>query len=103
MTVFPQASLDQSKPACIDADSGESLSYRTLEARANQGARLLRGLGLKRGDVMAVLMQNCFEVFEIGWAAQRIGLYLTAISPKLSAADIRYIIEDSGAKVLIAS
>jgi long-chain acyl-CoA synthetase len=103
MAIFPLEALEQDKPACIDADSGETLSFRDLDSRANQGARLLRSLGLRPGDVLALLVHNCFEVFEIAWAAQRIGLYLTSISSKLSATDVRYILEDSGAKVLISS
>jgi long-chain acyl-CoA synthetase len=91
------------KPACVDADTGRVPSYGSLEERANQGARLLRSLGLGRGDVIATLLLNSFEVFEIAWAAQRIGLYLTSISTKLSTSDVGYIVGDSGAKLLIAS
>ncbi|MEA3175898.1 MAG: long-chain acyl-CoA synthetase [Gammaproteobacteria bacterium] len=103
MAIFPATGVEQNKPACIDADSCQILSFRTLDERANQGARLLRRLELEPSDVLAVLLPNCFEVFAIAWAAQRTGLYLTTISPKLSAADIRYILQDSGAKVLITS
>jgi long-chain acyl-CoA synthetase len=103
MHPISHAFSDPDKPACIDAESGQRLSYRTLNERANQGAHLLRALGLSRGDVVATLLHNCFEVFEVGWAAQRIGLYLTSISTKLSPADIGYIVDDSGARLLIAS
>src|SRR5207302_1552859 len=37
------------------------------------------------------------------WAAQRSGLYFTPISTQLGAAEVRYILSDSGASVLIAS
>jgi long-chain acyl-CoA synthetase len=98
----PMASFSD-KPACVGAKSGSILTYRALDELANQGAHLLRALGLTRGDVIAVLLDNGFDIFEIAWAAQRIGLYLTTISTKLSAADISYIIEDSGAQIVIAS
>jgi len=103
MHIIAHAISSPDRPACIDADSGAALSFRSLDDRANQGARFLRSLGLQRGDVIATLLCNSFEFFEIAWAAQRIGLYLTGISTKLSATDIAYIIRDSGAKVLIAS
>ena len=103
MNILWQANIDAEKPACINADSGQWLSYRTLDERANQGAHLLRRLGLERGAVIATLLLNCSEIFEIAWATQRSGLYLTTISTKLTPADIRYIIDDSGAQVLIAS
>jgi long-chain acyl-CoA synthetase len=100
---YRHALTDPGKAACIEPDSGRLLTYRMLNRRANQGARLLRALGLKRGDVIATVLPNSQEVFEIAWAAQRIGLYLTTISTKLSAADAGYILDDSGARILIAA
>lgn len=92
-----------SKPAIIMATSGETIDYVTLEAASNQSAHALRNLGLARGDIVATLFDNGPEVFLFGLAAQRTGLYLTSISNKLSAADIRYILEDCGGKILVAS
>ena len=98
---FAQTSPE--KPALIDADTGKSLSYRQLNEQANQAAHALRRLGLKRGDVVAVLLENGFDIFEIAWAAQRSGLYITSISTKFTASDVGYIVLDSGARLLIAS
>jgi long-chain acyl-CoA synthetase len=89
------------KPACIMAATGEILTYGVLDRRANQGAHLFRSLGINRGDVIAILLDNSLDNFEIAWAAQRAGLYLTSISTKLSPADIGYILADSGAKLFI--
>jgi len=91
------------KPACIMATSGDVMTYGELERRANQGAHLFRSLGLQRGDCVAVVLENSFEVFEIAWAAQRCGLYLTSISNKSSPGDLAYIVNDSSARLLIAS
>jgi long-chain acyl-CoA synthetase len=85
------------------AGGGAALNFRELDARSNQSARALRRIGLTRGDVVATLFGNAPEVFIFGWAAQRIGLYATAISTKLSDKDVSYIVGDSGAKVLIVS
>ena len=38
------------------AGSGEAITYRDLDRRSNQGARLFRALGLKAGDHIAYLM-----------------------------------------------
>ena len=91
------------KPALIMARSGETVTYRELEARSNQGARLLRSLGLKRGDAIALLMDNNARYIEICFAAQRSGLFYTAMSSRLSAQEAEYIIRDCGAKALIVS
>lgn len=92
-----------SKPAIIMAATGEIVEYASLEARSNQIAHRLRAFGLKRGDVVATLFDNGPEVFIFGLAAQRVGLFQTSISNKLSAADIAYILDDCGAALLVAS
>jgi long-chain acyl-CoA synthetase len=96
------ASLTPDKPAVIMATSGETVSYAQLDARSNQGAQLFRQLGLQRGDVIALLLDNCPELFEIVWAAQRAGLYYVCISTRLTAAEVGFILDDSDAQVLIA-
>ncbi|WP_282183232.1 AMP-binding protein [Niveispirillum sp. SYP-B3756] len=91
------------KPACIMADSGEVLRYDELDRQANQAAHRLRALGLHRGDVLAVMIDNEAALFPLAWAAQRTGLHLTSVSTKSSVADLAYILNDCGAKVLVAS
>src|SRR5215212_270942 len=78
------------------AGSGKAITYRELDELSNQGAHLFRALGLKPGDHIALLMENC-------WAAQRSGLYYTAISRYLTPDEIAYIAEDCGAKVFITT
>ena len=97
------AALTPGKPALIYPARGFMMDYATLEAQSNQGAHLLRELGLKRGDVIAMLFGNGPEVFITSWAAQRSGLYATSISNRLSAPDVAYIIQDSGARLLIVA
>ena len=85
------------------AKSGASITYRQLDERSNQGAHLFRALGLKRGDHIAFLIENTLAFMEICWAAQRSGLYYTAISRYLTADEIAYIVKDCGAKILITT
>ncbi|KAA9018237.1 acyl-CoA synthetase [Sphingobium limneticum] len=99
----PFAISDPDRPAIILPATDQTVTYGQLEAAANRGAHLLRALGCVRGDGIALLMDNEAAIFELSWAAQRIGLYLTSISTKLSAADIAYILRDSGARILVAS
>ncbi|HEV2563073.1 MAG TPA: acyl-CoA synthetase [Rhizomicrobium sp.] len=89
------------KKAIIMASTGESLTYRQLEDRSNQGAQLFRKLGLKPGDVVAIFMENNIRFLEICWAAQRAGLYYTCISSRLTAGEVEYILRDCGAKAFI--
>lgn len=103
MHPFHHAQNQSDKAAYIMAGSGETVTYGQLDARSNQGAHLFRSLGLQRGDVIALMMENNARYFEIAWAAQRAGLYFVCVSTKLTAAEAQYILEDCGAKVFITS
>ena len=85
------------------AGTGKAITYRELDELSNQGAHLFRSLGLKAGDHIAFLMENRLAFMEICWAAQRAGLYYTAISRYLTADEIAYIVKDCGAKVFITT
>ena len=62
------------KIAYVIAETGLAVSFGELERGANQGAHLFRKLGLKRGDHIAILLENHPRFFQIVWAAQRSGL-----------------------------
>jgi len=83
--------------------SGESVSFAELEARANQGAHLLRARGIGVGDHIAILMENRREFLEICFAADRAGVYYTTVSTHLTGDEIAYILADCGARLLIVS
>ena len=85
------------------AGTGKAITYRELDELSNQGAQLFRSLGLKAGDHIALLMENRLAFMELCWAAQRSGLYYTAISRYLKQDEIDYIIGDCGAKVVITT
>ena len=91
------------KIAYIMADSGEAVTFQQLEAAANQAAHLFRSLGLQRGDHIAILLENHPRFLQICWAAQRAGLYYTAISWRLQQDEVSYIVNNCEAQVFIAS
>jgi len=94
----------ESKPdaiALIDAATGLSISYADLEARANRAAHALRRLGMRNGDAIAMCCDNRPEFLDIYWAAQRAGLVLVAVSSRLKASEIAYIVNDSSSRVLL--
>ena len=97
------AAATPDKPAYVMAGSGETVSYAELDVRANQGARLVRSLGLMPGDGVAVMMDNSPRFLEVVWAIERTGLYCTCLSSKLTPEEARYIIRDAGCRMLIAN
>lgn len=97
------AATHPDKTALIFQPSGIDLTYLELEQRVRQAAHLLQDLGVKQGDAIAFCIENSPEFFEIAWGAQRVGAIFTPMSTKLSADDMRYIVEDTGARVFILS
>src|SRR5580692_589503 len=97
------AQITPDKIAYQMAGSGKAISYRELDELSNQGAQLFRALGLREGDHIAFLIENRLAFMEICWAAQRSGLYYTAISRYLTQDEIAYIVKDCGARVVITS
>jgi long-chain acyl-CoA synthetase len=103
--MFPgtHAAVAPDRPAVIVAESGRTLTYRELDENSARLAAALHRLGLRRGDVIAMLSDNATEAFEIYWAAIRSGLYITAVNWHLAPEEAAYILSDSGARVVIAS
>ncbi|RHW22822.1 acyl-CoA synthetase [Nocardioides immobilis] len=97
------AATTPDKPAVIMAGSSEVVTYAELDDESRRLAVALHDLGLRKGDVVAMLSDNAAECFTIYWAALRSGLYLTAINSHLTPAEAAYIAEDCDAKVLISS
>lgn len=103
MHPYKHAETAPDKIAYLMADTGEKVTYGQLDERSNQIAQLFRSKGLKKGDTIALFASNSARYFEIAWGAQRSGLYFACISSRLSAPEVQYIVEDSGARFLIAS
>ena len=91
------------KPAYIMAASGETVTYRQLDQQSNRIAQLFRWLGLAAGDHIALFLENNPRFFEICWGAQRAGLIYTAISSRLTAPEVEYIVKDCGARLFVTS
>ena len=85
------------------AGSGKTVTYRELDDNSARLASALRALGLRPGDVIALVSDNSAEAFEIYWAALRSGLYITFVNWHLAPEEAAYILRDSGAQVVIAS
>src|SRR5215469_9281215 len=85
------------------ASSGETVTYGEYEAACNRVAQFLRSAGLKRGDHVAIFMENGPRMLEIEGGAERAGLYFTLINTYLAADEAAYIITNSQARLLFSS
>ncbi|MGO4326183.1 acyl-CoA synthetase [Cupriavidus sp. 2TAF22] len=91
------------KPAVINGTTGDLLTYQELDERSNRFAQYLYALGLRRGDHLAMVLENNIRCFEVCWAALRSGLLITPVNRYLTAPEAAYIIEDSNAQVVVTS
>ena len=91
------------KIAFAIAETGETVTFGQLEARSNQAAQLLRSCGIGPGDHIVLLAENCRQFLEICFAADRAGVYYTAISTHACEDDAAYITRNCGASLWIIS
>ncbi|GAA1097737.1 acyl-CoA synthetase [Tsukamurella spumae] len=96
------AELTPDKPAAIDADTGDTLTYARLNDESTRLAHHLHALGLRRGDTIAIVASNDLRIFCAYLAAIRSGLYVAAVNHHLTAGEVNYILEDCDARALFA-
>jgi len=77
------------------------MTFREWNARSCRLANALLGLGLRKGDRIAILAYNCVEWMEIYAATAKAGLVAVPINFRLVANEIRYIVENCEARALI--
>jgi long-chain acyl-CoA synthetase len=95
------ADVIPNKLAVVCRNTDKKCSYAQLNTRVNRLANGLIDIGLCRGDRLAILQHNCAEYVEAFFAAAKIGAPLVALDHRLVAREVLYILNDSGAKVLI--
>ncbi len=91
------------RPAVVLAGTGLVITYQELDERSNRIAHLLRDAGLRTGDHVALMMENGSEFLEVAWAAQRSGLYYTALNSHLRRNEAQHILDDCGATAFFIS
>ena len=80
---------------------GQNISYADLVLRANAHARGLVQLGIRKGDVVAMLCENCVSQVHIEFATARIGAVEVMLNTGLKGAFLAHQLRDSGAKIII--
>ena len=76
-------------------------TWRDWNARINQTAHALRGLGLRSGDKVAVMLHNCHQILEVVQAAVKTGIVTVPLNYRLRGREIQYILDNSDARALV--
>ncbi len=79
-----------------------TVDFKTLHQRANQAANALISLGCGPDDRVALMSLNSLEHYEIGNGLRRIGAVLVPVNYRLRGHEVAYVLNDSGARVIIA-
>ena len=75
-------------------------TYRSLADRVRRLCGALQGLGITKGDRLAILMYNCHRYFELYYATPEMGTLAVPLNTRLAAGEIAYILKDSGSNTL---
>ena len=97
------AAVPLDKPAVIETGSGAVRTYGELNDRSIRFARMLKGRGLRRGDRVAIFMENNLCYLDVVWATMRSGLYLTTVNGFLTAEEAGYIVDNADCRVVVTS
>lgn len=81
-------------------DCDRSFTFPETNRRVNQLAHRLMGLGLKKGDKVAVLMDNCVEIIELYLAVAKTGIIIVPINFRLVGREVEFIVNNSDAKAM---
>jgi acyl-CoA synthetase (AMP-forming)/AMP-acid ligase II len=93
------AELHADRTAIVD-DAG-AWSYRALQSRIARFANALRGLGLHRGDRVALLVPDVREYLEADYGIMSAGLVRLPLDPRLTRADVVALLRYAGAAALV--
>jgi len=97
------AALTPKNQAIYDVPNDRRISFAELDERVRRLANGLRGLGLDRGDRVAVLTKNCVEFQELFFAVGRAGLVLQPLNWRLATPALLGLIADAAPKVIITA
>ncbi|NEB02875.1 long-chain fatty acid--CoA ligase [Streptomyces sp. SID13726] len=93
--------LSQRPEAVVVVQEKQRLTVRELHERVNRLAAGLAELGVRRGDVVGLLLYNQPEFLELVYAAGRLGAVFLPLNYRLSEEEWRYILGHAQAKVLV--
>ncbi|PIF74787.1 acyl-CoA synthetase (AMP-forming)/AMP-acid ligase II [Variovorax sp. 54] len=88
--------------AALFASDTQSIAFAEMNRRANQLANALRSLDIGPGSRVAILGRSQVDCALLVFAAMKIGAACVPVNWRFSVEEIRFVLEDSGARVLIA-
>jgi long-chain acyl-CoA synthetase len=79
------------------------LTYAELDARANRAANALLALGVRAGDRLGIVLDNCVELLELYLAAMKTGIAAVPLSPLLRSEGLAALLTDAEVSALVVA
>jgi len=89
------------RPALIVGD--RSFSFEELQARSDRAAHGLVAAGVEPGDRVALYGPNCWEWLVAYYGIAKTGAVVIPINVMLTPDEVRFVVEDSGTRAVVAS
>jgi fatty-acyl-CoA synthase len=91
------------REALVESATGRRWTYAQLNADVDEVARGLLGLGVAKGDRVGIWAPNCAEWILIQYATAKLGAILVNINPAYRTHELKYALNQSGVKLLVAA
>ena len=91
------------KPFLFSETDNRQFTYKEFEAAVGRTASLLAANGIRKGDVVSLLLPNSVEYVIAYFACWQIGALAGPINSLLKAQEIEYVISNSEAKALLVN
>jgi acyl-CoA synthetase (AMP-forming)/AMP-acid ligase II len=96
-----RARIDSAALALVEGD--RRWTYAELNERVNRLAHVLAGEGVRRGDRIALLSQNCAAYIETELAAAKLGAIVAALNWRLAAPELAHCIRLAEPRVVLVA
>ena len=105
--ILTKQAASEDKTALIavasDGESAEEHSYSSLEKASNQFANVLQNLGTQKGDFAFVMITRVPAFYHVLFGCMKTGVVAMPGTNLLTAHDIEYRVNRSGAKIVIVT
>src|SRR6188474_984687 len=98
-----RVSQSPDKPFIFSEADGRSYSYLQFARAVNRLATLLSQKGIKKGDVVSLLLPNSVEYVIAYFACWQLGALAGPINSLLKSQEIAYVVSNSEAKALLVN
>jgi fatty-acyl-CoA synthase len=94
--------LSPDRVALLDAQRDfRPITYREWNRSANRTAHWLASLGVKQGDLVAILSMNCAEYLDVWFACGKLGAIMQTLNWRLAVPELSTLLRDVTPKVLL--